>query len=405
MKPFESLSFTHDVDFMSEDSANQTREGGTYDDVEENNGAAAPTNPATRHRLVISLVVVAVITGAAVFGYRYWTVGRFMESTDDAYLKADYSTIAPKVSGYVAEVAVNDNEHVAAGQLLIRIDDRDFRAALEHAKAEVDAAGAAISNLDAQRTLQQSIIRQKQASIEAQLAALHLAQDDDARYRQLINAGAVAVQQAQQAATVLKQSQANLQEDQAALVAARKQIDVLNTARTQADARHASAQAALRQAELNLSYTSVVAPLDGTVGARSVRIGQFVQAGTQLMAVVPLEGVYVVANFKETQLDRVRAGQPVTITVDAFPNAELSGRVDSLSPASGLEFSLLPPDNATGNFTKIVQRIPVKIVFDSNTSTALLRSGMSVEPTIDTRIAPAAASFDRVASSDGARVD
>ena len=354
---------------------------------------------------MISLVVVAAITGAAVFGYRYWTVGRFMESTDDAYLKADYSTIAPKVSGYVAEVAVNDNEHVAAGQLLIRIDDRDFRAALEHATAEVDAAAAAISNLDAQRTLQQSIIRQKQASIEAQLAALQLARDDDARYRQLINAGAVAVQQAQQAATVLKQSQANLQEDEAALVAARKQIDVLDTARTQADARHASAQAALRQAELNLSYTRVVAPLDGTVGARSVRIGQFVQAGTQLMAVVPLEGVYVVANFKETQLDRVRAGQPATITVDAFPNAELSGRVDSLSPASGLEFSLLPPDNATGNFTKIVQRIPVKIVFDSNTSTTLLRSGMSVEPTIDTRIGPAAASFDRVASSDGARAD
>jgi membrane fusion protein, multidrug efflux system len=390
---------------MSEDSANQTRDGGSYDDVEENNDAAVATSPATRHRLMISLVAVAVISGAAVFGYRYWTVGRFMESTDDAYLKADYSTIAPKVSGYVAEVAVNDNEHVAAGQLLIRIDDRDFRAALEHAKAEVDAAGAAISNLDAQRTLQQSIIRQKQASIEAQLAALQLARDDDARYRQLINAGAVAVQQAQQAATVLKQSQANLQADEAALVAARKQVDVLDTARTQADARHASARAALRQAELNLSYTRVVAPLDGTVGARSVRIGQFVQAGTQLMAVVPLAGVYVVANFKETQLDRVRAGQPATITVDAFPNAELSGRVDSLSPASGLEFSLLPPDNATGNFTKIVQRIPVKIIFDSNTPTALLRSGMSVEPTIDTRIAPAAASFDRVASSDGARVD
>ncbi len=390
---------------MSDDDANQTRDGGSDDAVGENNGATVPTVRTAGRRLVISLVVIAVITGAAVFGYRYWTVGRFMESTDDAYLKADYSTIAPKVSGYVAEVAVNDNEHVAAGQLLIRIDDRDFRAALERAKAEVDAAGAAISNLDAQRTLQQSIIRQKQASIEAQLAALQLARDDDARYRQLINAGAVAAQQAQQAATVLKQSQANLQEDEAALVAARKQIDVLNTARTQADARHASAQAALRQAELNLSYTRVVAPLDGTVGARSVRIGQFVQAGTQLMAVVPLEGVYVVANFKETQLDRVRAGQPVTITVDAFPNAELSGRVDSLSPASGLEFSLLPPDNATGNFTKIVQRIPVKIVFDSNTSTALLRSGMSVEPTIDTRIAPAAASFDRVASSDGARVD
>ena len=405
MKYFESPSFTNDVHLMSEDSANQIRDDVSSDDVEENNGAAAPTSPTTRHRLVISLVAIAVITGAAAFGYRYWTVGRFMESTDDAYLKADYSTIAPKVSGYVAEVAVNDNEHVVAGQLLIRIDDRDFRAALERAKAEVDAAGAAISNLDAQRTLQQSIIRQKQASIDAQLAALQLARDDDARYRQLINAGAVAVQQAQRAATVLKQSQANLQEDEAALVAARKQIDVLDTARTQADARHASAQAALRQAELNLSYTRVVAPLDGTVGARSVRIGQFVQAGTQLMALVPLEGIYVVANFKETQLDRVRAGQPATITVDAFPNAELSGRVDSLSPASGLEFSLLPPDNATGNFTKIVQRIPVKIVFDSKIATTLLRSGMSVEPTIDTRIAPVASSFNRVASSDGVPVD
>jgi membrane fusion protein (multidrug efflux system) len=178
---------------------------------------------------------------------------------------------------------------------------------------------------------------------------------------------------------------AQLEGSRAGLVAAQKQVDVLTTERSTAVAQRAHNIAVAHQAELNLSYTGIVAPVDGTVGARSLRIGQYVQAGSQLMAVVPLHAVYVVANFKETQLTHVRQGQSVEVEVDTFPGTKLHGHVDSLSPASGLEFALLPPDNATGNFTKIVQRIPVKIVFDDDSLIGLLRSGMSVTPTIDTK--------------------
>ncbi|PZM15281.1 HlyD family secretion protein, partial [Rhizobium tubonense] len=181
------------------------------------------------------------------------------------------------------------------------------------------------------------------------------------------------------------QAAAAVERDEAALVAAENKVPVLQTQRDQAVAQRDRAAATAHQAELNLSYTDIVAAVDGTVGARSIRVGQFVTSGTQLMAVVPLHSVYIVANFKETQLTHVRAGQPVEIRVDSFPDVAIKGHVDSLSPASGLEFSLLPPDNATGNFTKIVQRIPVKIVIDDEALSGLLRSGMSVEPEIDTK--------------------
>jgi membrane fusion protein (multidrug efflux system) len=201
----------------------------------------------------------------------------------------------------------------------------------------------------------------------------------------LLKSGFGTSQRAQQAVAALSENQAQLQRDRAALAAARKAIDVLSTERGKAEAERDRSRAALHQAELNLSYTTITAPVDGTVGARSLRVGQYVQAGTQLMAVVPLDAVYVVANFKETQLANVRSGQPVEIAVDGFPGVALRGHVDSLSPASGLEFALLPPDNATGNFTKIVQRIPVKIAIDGGRLAGLLRPGMSVEPTIDTK--------------------
>ncbi|HVI90485.1 MAG TPA: HlyD family secretion protein, partial [Dongiaceae bacterium] len=193
------------------------------------------------------------------------------------------------------------------------------------------------------------------------------------------------VQRAQQTAAASSEKQAAVEGSRAALAAAQKKIDVLTTERAQLVAQAERDRAIAHQAELNLSYTTITAPVDGTVGARSLRVGQYVQAGSQLMAVVPLHAVYVVANFKETQLTYVRQGQPVEVEVDSFPGVKLTGHVDSLSPASGLEFSLLPPDNATGNFTKIVQRIPVKIVFDNDRLAGLLRSGMSVTPVIDTK--------------------
>ena len=197
--------------------------------------------------------------------------------------------------------------------------------------------------------------------------------------------GSGTVQRAQQTDAALRAGNARLQHSKSGLLAAQRKVDVLTTERAKAVAQVDRARAVETQAALNLSYTRITAPVDGTVGARSLRVGQYVQAGTQLMAVVPLDAVYVVANFKETQLTHVRNGQPVEIRIDSFHNARLTGHVDSLSPASGLEFALLPPDNATGNFTKIVQRVPVKIVLDDHNLTGLLRPGMSAEPTINTK--------------------
>jgi len=336
-------------------------------------------------RAGLALAFIAGIAMAADLGYGYMTTGRYLETTDDAYVKADSTIIAPRVSGYIAEVAVSDNQPVKAGQLLARIDDRDFRTALDQAHADVAASEAAVRNLDAQLALQQPVIEQQAAEVDAAEANLKFAQQERTRYDELMKTGSGTVQRAQQTDAALRASDAQLQQGKAALIAARKKLEVLDSQRAQAVAQLAHARALERQASLNLSYTRITAPVDGTVGARSLRVGQYVQAGTQLMAVVPLEAVYVVANYKETQLTHVRSGQPVELVVDGFPGRRLHGHVDSLSPASGLEFALLPPDNATGNFTKVVQRVPVKIVLDDHTLTGLLRPGMSAEPTIDTK--------------------
>jgi len=364
----------------------------------------APGQPAVRPRRrlsvrqsAIALALLGGVGAAAFYGDDYRTNGRYLETTDNAFVKADHTIVAPKVSGYIGELVVEDNQSVQAGQVLARIDDRDFRAALAQARADAEASEASIRNFDAQIALQQSVIEQAKATIEATKAALSFAQEDATRYRELVKTGSGTIQRAQQTGAVAAQAVAQLQRDQAALAAEQAKVAVLNTGRQQAVAQRDRSLAAVRQAELNLSYTTITAPIDGTVGARSLRLGQFVTAGTQLMAVVPLQAVYVIANFKETQLTHIRVGQPVRISVDTFPGLHLTGRVDSLSPASGLEFSLLPPDNATGNFTKIVQRIPVKIAVDDSELNGLLRPGMSVEPTIDTKATRLAEKATRLA--------
>ena len=338
-------------------------------------------------RAALAVALALGVAGAADFGHYYLTTGRYLETTDDAYVKADSTIVAPKVSGYLAEVLVADNEPVKAGQLLARIDDRDFRAALDQARADVAAADAAVHNLDAQIELQQPIIKQQAAEVDAAEANLKFAQQERTRYDDLMKSGSGTVQRAQQTDAALRAQTAQLLQGKAGLDAANKKIEVLSTERAKADAQLAHARAVEQQAALNLSYTQITAAVEGTVGARSLRVGQYVQAGTQLMAVVPLDAVYVVANFKETQLTHVRDGQPVELRVDSFHSTKLRGHVDSLSPASGLEFALLPPDNATGNFTKIVQRVPVKIVLDDASLKGLLRPGMSAEPTVDTKSA------------------
>jgi membrane fusion protein, multidrug efflux system len=336
-------------------------------------------------RAALGLAIALAIAGAAEFAYGYLTTGRYLESTDDAYVKADSTIISPKVSGYIAQVLVGDNEPVKSGQLLARIDDRDFRTALKQAQADVAGSEAAVRNLDAQIALQQPLIEQGTADIAAADANLKFAQEERARYDDLMKSGSGTIQRAQQTDAALREKIAQLQHGKSGLLAAQRKVDVLTTDRAKAVAQLDRARAVEQQAALNLSYTEITAPVDGTVGARSLRVGQYVQAGTQLMAVVPLDAVYVVANFKETQLTHVRNGQPVEIEIDSFHGTRLKGHVDSLSPASGLEFALLPPDNATGNFTKIVQRVPVKIVLDDHSLSGLLRPGMSAEPTIDTK--------------------
>jgi membrane fusion protein (multidrug efflux system) len=361
---------------------------GTVSEAAASKAAAAPawTKKINLRKVLLASAAAAVLVGASWYGWDYWTVGQYLVSTDDAYVKADNTTVAPKVSGYLHEVLVGDNERVKAGQILARIDERDFRVALEQAKADVAAAQAAIASKQAQLAVQQATIDAAKATVDLDQATATFAAQENKRYTDLATTGYGSVQNAQQAQSRIAGAQAAIQRDTANLGSALKQVDLLKAEIAQANAGLARAQAVQSQAELNLEYTSIVAPIDGVVGNRTLRAGQFVQAGTQLMSLVPVTGAYVVANFKETQLTDVRAGQAVDIAVDMFPGQVVHGRVDSIAPASGQEFALLPPDNATGNFTKVVQRIPVKIALDANRDALItLRPGMSVIPTIETK--------------------
>ncbi|MBV8578302.1 MAG: HlyD family secretion protein [Acetobacteraceae bacterium] len=355
-----------------------------------------PGVPARTRRIrlrPILLVLLGIAAGSAggYYGHRWWTTGRFVEETDDAYTQADAVTIAPRVSGTINDLVVTDNQLVRAGQVLARIDDRDYRAAVAQAEADIAAAQADIGNLDAQITLQQASIAQATADIASAQAALDFARADYARYMDLMRTGNGTVQRAQQADTDIRSKTAALARSRAALEAAQQQVHVLQAQRTRTAAALARAEATAQQAKLNLSYTTIAAPVDGAVGDRSVRLGQYVQPGTKLLDVVPVgRAIYVVANFKETQLDRMWRGEHADISVDMLPGITLHGQVDSLAPGSGAQFALLPPENATGNFTKIVQRVPVKIVLDGadQATLAKLRPGLSVIASVDTRTRP-----------------
>src|SRR5947208_2259778 len=316
--------------------------------------APLPTAPLARkgaiRHILMAGTAVALLAGAAWYGWDYWTVGRYLVSTDDAYVKADNTTIAPKVSGYLSEVLVGDNERVAAGQILARIDDRDFKVALDQAKADVAAAEAAVTSKRAQLDVQQAVIAAAKATIEVDTASQTFAGQENKRYTDLAATGYGSVQNAQAAQSRNASAQAAILRDTANLASAQKQVELLKAEIAQATAAAARASALQRQAELNLGYTTITAPIDGIVGNRTLRPGQFVQAGTQLMSLVPAAGAYVVANYKETQLTAVRKGQPVDVAVDMFPGQVVHGHVDSLAPASGQEFALLPPDKRHRQF-------------------------------------------------------
>lgn len=308
------------------------------------------------------------------------------QSTKDAYVQADFTFVAPQIAGKVDQIFVEENQQVKAGDLLATIDDRDFVVAVDAAKAQVSGANASVASLEARLAQQQNAIHQAQAAVAMDKAELVLARANHERYRNLAADGSGTVQAMQQAQSQLNIRLASQEKNQAGLKAAQQQVAILQAELEKAKAALAQAQAAQAAAELKLSYTRITAPVDGTVGQKSVRVGAFVNTGTPLLAIVPLDAVYIQANYRETQLAHIQIGQTVDIKVDALPGATLKGTVESLGPASGVSYSAIAPHNATGNFTKIVQRLPLRIRVDSGQPEAnKLRVGMSVVPTIQTR--------------------
>ena len=307
--------------------------------------------------------------------------------TDDAYVTGHYAMVSPRVGGQVASVSVDDNQPVRRGQLLVTIDDRDYRNALAQAEASLAADRARIDQAGAQVVRQPAIILQAEAQVDAAAARVAFAAVDARRYANLARTGAGTVQQRQQADATLREEQAALAQAKAALIAQRRQLDSLRADRQAAVARVGQDEAAVAQARLNLSYTHIVAPIGGTVAEKTVQAGNNVAPGGPLLMIVPLDDVYITANYRELELRHMRPGQPARVHVDAY-DIDLAGRVASIAPASGTTFSPIPPNNATGNFTKIVQRLPVKIVIDRRQPLArLLRAGMSVEVSVDTDLA------------------
>ncbi len=352
---------------------------------------APAKSPSRRRRLVALGLLLAVVIGAG--GYVYWDQTSHFETTDDAFIAARQSSIAPRVTGYVVAVPVTDNEHVVAGQTIARIDDRDYRIALAQAEAQVGAAQAAVGNIDAQIDAQRAQIDASQAQVDQAQATLVFAQQQAARYKDLEKTGAGSVQNEQQYISQLHQQQAALETAQANLKLAQRQVDTLNAQRKTAEANLAEARARRDQARLNLSYTTVTAAEPGRIVNLGAAVGALAQPGTSLAMFVP-DDVWVTANFKETQLDHMRPGQPATISIDAYPERDFHGHVASVQPGSGPAFSLLPPENATGNFVKIVQRVPVKIIIDNPPTDVALGPGMSVEPTV--RINPSPSLYERL---------
>ena len=338
-----------------------------------------------RRVLLVALVAVALIVGV-IFGVRWWTIGRFVESTDDAYLQADSVTIAPKVSGYVAEVFVTDNQAVEAGEPLVRLDSRQYQAILEQATAAIAARKADIERGAAELLQQQANIAQARAQLQGARSSEAHALEEVKRYEPLVATGAETNEKLADLSNALNQAQATVAADTAAVQAAERQPATTQAQIDEARAQLQAAEANTRQAQLDQQDTLVRSTLAGRVGDRTVRVGQFAQPGTRLMTVVPVQDIYLVANFKETQIGLMRAGQPATIHVDALPGTDLHGKVVSFSPGTGSEFALLPPQNATGNFTKIVQRIPVRIHIDAgDEARSVLVPGLSVNVRVDTR--------------------
>ena len=344
----------------------------------------------SRKQAFAAVALLLALGGAGRFGWHWWTQGRFEETTDNAFLEADKVVVAPKVGGFVSEVFAGDNQPVKAGQLLARIDDRDFRVAYLQSQADLDKARASLAGVASALIQQQARIDEAKADVANRTAALDFATEEQKRYGDLLQRGAGTVQRSHMATSDLLQKQAALDKAKAAYDAAQNQTEGLRSLEGAARASLQRAEINLEQAKLNLDYTTISAPIDGVVGDRALRKGQLVQPGSNLLTLVPMgKAIYLIANFKETQVGEMVEGQAVTFTVDAFGDHVFHGRIDSFAPGTGAQFALLPPENATGNFTKIVQRVPVKIVLDGGDPLIQrLRPGLSAEAVVDTRGRP-----------------
>ncbi len=348
--------------------------------------------------LIIVAAIVLVLAGGV--SWHWWTSWRFQEATDDAYVQSDITMISPMVEGYLKEVRVEDNQKVTAGQVLFVIDDRNFAAKVAQAEAAVASEEASVVTYDSRMDLQRSMIEQAKAEILSAEADQVRAGLDYQRYVQLAATDFASRQRLETAEADARKAAAALAQKRAALAAAKDQLNVLRAQRDEEKAKRQQARANLQLAKNDLDNTVIQAPIAGVIGNRAGRVGQYVKPGTQLLSLVPLPKVYVTANFKETQLTHMRPGQKAAVSVDAYPDRPLEGRIESFAPASGAQFSLLPPDNATGNFTKIVQRVPVRIALPADDPlTSRLRPGLSVTVTVDTGATGAAAADAGVAGA------
>ncbi|SKA36304.1 HlyD family secretion protein [Consotaella salsifontis] len=353
-------------------------------------GAAPAAKPKRgKGKLILAIVALAAIGGGSYFGHYWWTEGRFMISTDDAYLSADMTVLSPKISGYIKNVLVEDNEFVREGQTIFEIDPGDFHLAVDSAAAKIATQRAAVERIHSQRDAAREQVAQAQANVEVAEATLQQAELTLGRAKNLLSTKVGSRATLDEAQSARDKAAANLVGMKAAVAAAKANISVLDAQATEAETEIGELEVALKSAQRDLSFTTITAPYDGVIGNLAVQPGDLVAAGRKMAALVPLEDVFISANFKETEMADIVAGEKVNITIDALPDHTFSGSVASISPASGSVFSLLPADNATGNFTKIVQRVPVRIHIDQVAELQkALRPGLSAVVAIDTRTAP-----------------
>lgn len=378
----------------NEDRRGPNQDRGTSDGNGEGvtDGDAKASSPLKKTwvKVLLSLIVIAALVGGGIWAWRYWTVGRFIQETNNAYIKADQVTISPQVSGYVASLLVSANQVVIAGQILMTIDDGEAQARLREQQAQVVVRQADVARAETELSRQQAQIDQAKAQLSASQVTAKFSAEQVRRYKPLAASGADTVEKLDQYRSQAEQNDAQVEVNKAQLLSANKQVDTLKAAVLQAKAAVDQARAGLLRAQIDIGHATIKSPIAGRIGDLTARVGQYVQASTRLMSVVPVDDLYIDANFKETQVGLMRIGQPVTISVDALSGRDLQGRVASFSPGTGAQFALIPPENATGNFTKIVQRVPVRIRFKAGAEARkVLVPGLSVVVSVDTRAARA----------------